>query len=214
MTGRAVTVAATIVLGAFVKTTFAQMPTAIVEDVQSVSADVSVFQYLAPGRVVLLGRSGVLILGYLRSCLRETIQGGEVLIGEMKSVVKEGSVQRELVECDGGQAEITAAQAGKSGVIVFRRPDGEARPLQVYSAHPLFTFSDPVSRLVIKRLDLPDDIVVLDVTGSALDLAEIGNALKRGALYEAYAGGKSQVFEVHHQASAIGGPFVGRLVRL
>src|SRR3954468_10875329 len=53
-------------------------PSAIVEDVQGAVKDVQVFDYLAAGTQVQLPARAVLVLGYLKSCARETITGGKV----------------------------------------------------------------------------------------------------------------------------------------
>ncbi len=197
---------------------FAEQPAAIVEDVRSPEAKVETFQYLRPGKTVHLGDSGVLILGYLTSCLRETISGGQVVIGETESEIQEGSVERERVECDGGQSNLSAAEAGKSGVVVFRgleKPEetSQVRPIRIYSASPVFTFTGSVDEVVIKRLDLSGDSEVLPVEGQTLDLAKLGRRLVLGARYEAKAGGKAQVFQIDRRASPRNEAVIGRLIR-
>ncbi len=196
----------------------AEQPAAIVEDVRSPEAEVEAFQYLRPGKTVHLGESGVLILGYLTSCLRETISGGQVVIGKTESEIQEGAVQREKVECDGGHSNLSAAEAGKSGVVVFRgleKPEEtpQVRPLRIFSASPIFTFTSPVDELVIKRLDLSGDSEVLPVEGQTLDLAKLGKRLEPGARYHANAGGKAQVFQIDRKASPSGEAVIGRLIR-
>ena len=213
-----VAIAGAVLCGPMARPATAQQPVAIVEDVRSATADVQVFDYLRPGQVIQLGKSGVLILGYLRSCLRETITGGRVTIGNMESVVKEGQIVREVVECDGGRSKLTPAEASKSGVIVFRAPGAassraDARPILIYSASPIFTFDASVDQVVIRRLDVAGETMVLRVNGRALDLAALGKRLAPGARYEAHAGGKAQIFEVDRHASPEGEPLIGRLIR-
>src|SRR5258706_3709243 len=95
-------------------------PSAIVEAVQGAVKDVQVFDYLAAGTQIQLPARGILVLGYLKSCARETITGGKVVVGTDQSVVEGGQVKRETVECDGGRMQLTDRQAAKSGVMVFR----------------------------------------------------------------------------------------------
>ena len=195
-----------------------QQPAAIVEEVGSATADVQTFQYLRPGEVVHLGRSGTLVLGYLKSCLRETVRGGRVEIGELQSKIKEGSVKREKVECDGGRSLLSAEQKARGGVVVFRRPEDsqkklQVRPLRIYSTSPVFTFTHPVGTVEITRLDQPDVTIVLHVKGRALDLAQLGKRLAPGARYEAQAGNKAQVFEVDLSESSRNDRLIGRLIR-
>ena len=83
-----VAIAATTLCGPLARPAGAEQPVAIVEAVRAPAAGVQVFDYLRPGRVVRLGESGRLVLGYLRSCLRETITGGEVVVGTMESAVR------------------------------------------------------------------------------------------------------------------------------
>ena len=216
--GRVALAAALAVSLASAEVALAEQPAAIVEDVRSSEAKVEAFQYLRPGKTVHLGESGVLILGYLTSCLRETISGGQVVVGETESEIQEGSVERERVECDGGQSNLSAAEAGKSGVVVFRgleKPEepSQVRPIRIYSASPVFTFTGPVNEVVIKRLDLSGDTEVLPVTGKTLDLAKLGRRLVPGARYEANAGGKAQVFQIDRRASPRNEAVIGRLIR-
>ncbi len=216
--GRVALAAALAVSLASAEVALDEQPAAIVEDVRSSEAKVEAFQYLRPGKTVHLGESGVLILGYLTSCLRETISGGQVVVGETESEIQEGSVERERVECDGGQSNLSAAEAGKSGVVVFRgleKPEepSQVRPIRIYSASPVFTFTGPVNEVVIKRLDLSGDTEVLPVTGKTLDLAKLGRRLVPGARYEANAGGKAQVFQIDRRASPRNEAVIGRLIR-
>lgn len=194
----------------------AQQPTAIVEEVRSHTAKVEVFDYLRPGQVVDLGKADVLVLGYLESCLRETIVGGQVVVGQTESAVQSGSVDRKRVECDGGRSKLSAEQASKSGVIVFRTSgeDADQRPpLRIFSASPIFTFTDAVGEVVIRRLDPPGKSLVLEVQGRTLDLSELGKRLAPGALYEVRAGEKIQTFEVDLSESPKGEALIGRLIR-
>jgi len=97
-------------------------PAAIVEAIEPARADIAAMQYLERGRIIDLGRTGSLVLGYLDSCLREHITGGIVTVGSSRSVVTGGRMTRERVECDGGALILTAEQARKSGALVFSRP--------------------------------------------------------------------------------------------
>ena len=53
---------------------------AIVEDSEGNTGDVQLFDMLEVGREIEIGAGGRLVLGYLRSCWRETIAGGKVTI--------------------------------------------------------------------------------------------------------------------------------------
>ncbi len=198
--------------------TRADEPVAIVEEIGAGVADVQVFDYLRPGDEIALAEGEVLILGYLRSCLRETITGGRVIVGQSESKVENGLIVRQRVECDGGAAVLTAEQAGKSGVSVFRARDRTAEqaaalPLKLYSATPVFTFAEPVDKVVLERLDRSGQAITFDTKGAVLDLAAAGRSLWPGGRYRVSAGDAVRVLEIDARARPNGGPIIGRLVR-
>jgi hypothetical protein len=190
--------------------TMAQQPSAIVEEVRADDAAVEAFEYLWPEQLIHLGDGGILVLGYFQSCSRETITGGKVTIGIGGSQVSGGLVVREIVECDGGSADLSEEQASSSGVAVFRAGDDE-RPLLIYSLTPAFTFSQGVAELVVRRLDRKEPPLVVPVTSPAVDFAALGKTLKGGGTYEIRAGADKQVIKVAVYARP-SGPLVGRLV--
>ena len=99
----------------------ARDPVAIVEDIDASQAKVGAMDYLEAGRVIELGARGTAILGYFQSCLRESITGGTVTVGASQSAIKGDNVSRERVDCDGGQLQLTAAEAGKRAVLILRK---------------------------------------------------------------------------------------------
>ena len=58
---------------------------------KSASADVEFMDYVGIGQVIKLEPSDVLVLSYLKSCEHETITGGTVHVGSVKSVVEAAS---------------------------------------------------------------------------------------------------------------------------
>ena len=66
------------------------VPTALVEDVKSASAEIEFMDYVGTGQVIKLAPSDVLVLSYLKSCEYETITGGTVRVGFDKSDVEGG----------------------------------------------------------------------------------------------------------------------------
>jgi hypothetical protein len=193
-------------------------PSAIGEDVQGAVAGLGVFDYLESGQRIALSVGDVLVLGYLGSCLRETIHGGEVTVGTTQSSVAGGLVIREEVECDGGSTELSAAEASQSGTIAFRQGPQQpghgtrSNPIKIYSSDPTFVFSRAPSELVIRRLDRSERELRVPITGGRVSLADHGLGLAAGGLYKAHAGAQALVFELAPYAEA-GGPLVGRLIR-
>ena len=196
----------------------AQAPAALVEDVDAPGASIGFMDYLVPGQVIELGPKGTLKLGYLKSCLSETITGGRVTIGLQKSEVRGGRVKRERVECDGGRLQLSAEEAGKSAVLVLRAPPpgragARARPsFKIYGASPLIRSAGGAGKVVIERLDRPGDAIEVALERGRADLAVLGRALKPGGIYRARNGEKSVVFDVDPWARPGPGPIIGRLV--
>jgi len=198
-------------------------PAAIVEDVQGAIKDVQAFDYLAVGTQILLPPHATLVIGYLKSCAHETITGGKIVIGVEQSTVDGGQLLRETVECDGGHMQLTANQAAKSGVMVFRgtpKPATAQPQLTVYGISPIFTLAG-ADRLEIKRLDQagqpPLDFPIARAKvgrSTAVDLAKQNIALAPGGVYQASGGTHSVVFKIDALAKPGAAPAVGRLVRI
>ena len=194
-------------------------PSAIVEDIDAPGAKLRFMDYVEPGRVISLGASGTVTLGYLHSCLHETITGGHVTVGRQQSRIEGGKVRRERVECDGGDLKLTAEQAGKSGVLVFRRPPGSPaaasqRPaFTIYNASPVIKLTGGAGTVSIKRLDRPGKEIKVTVSAGFADLSALDQALIPGGIYRARNGDRTVVFKVDASARPGPGPIIGRLIQ-
>src|ERR1700731_4936497 len=83
----------------------AQTPVAVVEDVQGRVTGAEFMDYVAPGKVIKLGPAGIVVLGYLKSCWRETITGvGTVIVGAEESMVHLGEAKASKVRRDSGHS--------------------------------------------------------------------------------------------------------------
>jgi hypothetical protein len=195
-------------------------PSALVEDVRGKVAGIESMDYVASGRVLKLAAGDKLVLGYLRSCWRETITGGVVKIGDEQSEVTGGKVERARIECDGGRLRLSTDQAARSGTMVWRRADSPTSPqMTIYGTAPLIEIGAP-GRLRIERVDRQDSAIEFDVAsnqllrGRIVDLARTPHRLESGGTYRATFGGRSLVFRVDPKAKADGVPAIGRLMRL
>ena len=191
-------------------------PVAIVEEINSPGAGIQFMDYVDQGQVIRLGAKGELILGYLPSCLRETIRGGTVTIGSRESTILGGRVTRERVECDGGNMQLTPAQRGKSGVMVFRKALRRAKPnpaYTIYGTAPVVLVPPGATEIVIERLDLPAEVLRFKTSGKIVDLAKLGKMLKPRGLYRVRSGTKNVVFRVDAYARPGAEPLIGRLIR-
>jgi hypothetical protein len=199
----------------------AQAPVAVVEDVESKSAGVEFMDYVSAGKLIRLGSSDTLVLGYMHSCWRETISGGTVTVGAEQSTVAGGKVNREHVACDGGKMQLTAQQASKSGAVVFRgapRPAASEPELTLYGLSPVVDVKGG-GQLVIERIDQPGERIEVKIAdrqmfrGSFFDFAKEGKALAAGGVYRASVGPTHIVFKVDPHAAPGAAPIVSRLLR-
>ena len=172
---------------------------AIVEEIKADATNVGFMDYLGTGRTIALGKNGRLVLGYLNSCLREVIIGGNVTVGMEKSVVKGGKVRRERVECDGGRLLLTAEQASKSAVVVFRKGilskgGSLLQPsLRIYSLQPLIQVKSLPSIVTVERLDRSRSTITVKLRNGVADFVTKSLSLERGGLYRVTGNGASRI---------------------
>jgi len=215
--------AAVVLAGAAAHGAWAQSaaPAALVEDLSASVSGIEAFDYVPAGKRIELGSAGRLVLGYLASCVEETIVGGAVTVGTEQSTVAGGAVQRKTVACAGKPMQLTAEQSGKSGGLVFRRPPspntagGAAptpdRPRIIPRAGPVVSLPTP-GRLTIARVDAKAAPIVLDLPAKPVDLSKRGVHLAPGGTYRASYGASAIVFELGQQSTAEGSP-LARLIR-
>src|SRR5438105_11441203 len=76
----------------------APLQVALVEEVSGHPVGAQFMDYVEPGKVIRLGPRDKVVLGYLRSCIRETITGGIVTVGtEQSDVQSEDKLERSKV---------------------------------------------------------------------------------------------------------------------
>jgi hypothetical protein len=197
------------------------VPTALVEDVKSASAEVEFMDYVGTGQVIKLEPNDVLVLSYLRSCEHETITGGTVRVGRDKSNVDGGKIARAKVPCNGGNMKLTSQQANASAASSFRLQNAAFEPT-LYALPPVIEIPkmrDGEDRtLVIGRVGRASErfTVELDASlanGGFYDLAKADARLQRGALYTATLGDRKVTFKVDAKAKTGKTPIVSRLLR-
>jgi hypothetical protein len=197
------------------------VPTALVEDVKSVTADVEFMDYVGKGQVIKLEPRGVLVLSYLKSCEHETITGGTVVVGSERSDVQGGQIVRAKVPCDGGKMRLSAQQASQSAASAFRLQSAEAKPT-LYARTPVVQLPKALASadrtLRIERTDRPGErheFKIDDTTAAAgfYDLAKTNVSLTRGATYDASIGEHKMTFLIDAKAKSGPAPIVSRLLR-
>ncbi|WP_418318162.1 hypothetical protein [Piscinibacter sakaiensis] len=201
-----------------------QRPVAVVEAVQGKVEGVGLMDYVAAGQVIKLGAQDSIVLGYLKSCLRETISGGTVIVLEDQSLVQLGKVERSQVKCDSNHLQLNGRDPRDSAGNVFRgKPREQADPaaslLTLYGRSPIVEVNAQREPLIFERTDatapaieVPVSDVVL-VRGRFVDLARGGISLAAGARYRARQGKSSREFLVDAEAGTGATPVIGRLLR-
>jgi hypothetical protein len=201
-------------------------PVAIVEEISAGVADLQPMSYLESGRQFVLGPGDSVTLGYLKSCLREIITGGAVLVGDRGStVIGAVALRHESTDCDGGRLQLSAEEAGKGGVTVFRATprgeNGQALPeheITLFGLSPVFDVAGAPD-VVVERLDRPGEHYELvaghsaALRGNFYDFARARLALSPGGLYRATSGARQIVFRVDPFAASGESPIPGRLIR-
>ncbi|MBC9983260.1 hypothetical protein [Bradyrhizobium campsiandrae] len=202
----------------------AETPAALVEDVQGKIDGIEFMDYVAPGKIIKLGPKAGITLSYLKSCLRETITEGVVLVGTEQSTVQLGNVQRVKVPCDTNAVQLSEHEANQSAATTFRtmRADAGSTPAKlptIYSVAPLIQAKSG-STLVIERTDGKEPAISVPlrsdnmVAGKFYDFAKAGKSLTPGGSYLAKLGTKRHTFQVDASATSSPTPIIGRLLRL
>ena len=187
----------------------ADRPVAIVEEVAGTTA-VQVMEYLTEGRRLSLKPGDEIVIGYLGSCLIETITGGEITIGRERSAVQQGKVTRRQVTCDAEKLLLTGGQADVGGAMIYR--DAGRPTATIYGLSPALSVSAP-GTVQLQRLDQPSVAIELEMTGSDADLAKNGVQLAPNGVYRATMGERVLVFRVDAAAKEHA-PLITRLLRL
>jgi hypothetical protein len=186
---------------------------AILEEIEGASGKHEAFDELRIGDRIELGAGGRAIIGYLDSCVRETVEGGTIAIGKGQSEIAGGKVARETIACEATQLVLTNESASKSATVVFRGPPWEKAMQQVLpSLSPLVIAAG--GQLEIKRLDSEEPAVKLPLKDGRTDLAAQNVALTPGGFYQLTAGDRQMVIKIDPAAQPGPIPAMSRLVRL
>jgi hypothetical protein len=197
------------------------IPTALVEDVKSATADIEFMDYVGNGQVIKLAPGDVLVLSYLKSCEHETITGGTVIVGAEHSEVSDGQIVQAKVPCDGGKIRLTSQQASKSAASAYRLQSADIQPT-LYARTPLVQLPKVLASgdrtLLIERIDRKGDrheLKIDDTVAAAgfYDLATVNITLARGGIYDASIGGHKMMFQIDAKATTGPAPIVSRLLR-
>jgi hypothetical protein len=202
----------------------AESPVAVVEDVKGKVTGAEFMDYVTPKAVIKIGDGGSVILSYLKSCRRETINGtGTIIVGTEESAVHLADVKAEKTNCDPNQANATTRETSGVAATVLRSVDQSKSvlpepQLTIYGASPLVEAKGR-GKLVLQRIDVPGERQEISLGGTQLkgrffDFASENVALVPGGLYTATFKSSQIVFRVDPQAKPGATPIVGRLLRM
>lgn len=186
-------------------------PVAIVEEAPE-RTGVFFMDYLEAGAAFELASDEKLIISYLKSCQRETITGGRIIVGFEKSAVKGGALAREEIDCSGRGMKLSAGQAQESGVTAYRETDKFAAFAASYGTQPIFA---PIENgpAIIQRVDSFEPPKDVEATGARLDLQALGISLTPGAIYRLRGPKVDFLFAIAPTAKAGPVPLIARLIR-
>jgi hypothetical protein len=209
-----------VVAGAVASASFAapaSRQAALVVSVTGKPAGVARMTYVETGKVIELGQHDGIVLGYLKSCVQETITGGTVTVGSDQSEVQSGKVARTKVACDPGKTDNEREGAG--GVVVRGAIPIDPTPaLTLYGTAPMVELNGP-GTLQIERVGQPGERYSVSVTDEQLlngrfyDFAKAGKNLSAGGVYSMKAGAEEIVFKIDPHAKPGATPILGRLLR-
>ena len=199
----------------------AQSPVAVVEDVQGEVTGVEFMDYVAPGAIIKMGPDGKVVLGYMKSCRRETITGtGTVVVGAAESTAQLSTIAASNVQCDSGHSQLLDRQVRESAASVIRGLGDDASPqVTLYGLSPVVEATGR-GKLVVERLDVPGERYDVNFTAASLmrgkfyDFARNGTTLQPGGTYAASLGSHRVVFRVDPAAAPGPTSIIGRLVSL
>lgn len=195
----------------------ASQPVAIIEDITTPASKFEVMDFVTQGQVIHLGKSGKIVLGYMKPCIQETITGGTVIIKKDRSEVQGGQLIREDVACSGAQTKLDGQVAGKSGAMAFRSARvGLAEPdTVIMGTSPVFIFDKPPSHITITRMDRRGETYRLTVNARYLDTSKKQLHLQRTGIYKVESSGNAfKTFKIDSNASDHPVAIFNRMVRL
>src|SRR5258705_4621402 len=163
----------------------------VVEVVQGTVTGVEFMDYVVGCKVMKLGPNGAVVLGYMKSCWRETITGvGTVIVGAEESMVHLGQVKANKVACDSTHSRLVDRQVGESAATVVRSMDGKVSTSPQFTLYGLSPVVETTGRgrLVVERLDVKGERYDVDLTpasvvrGKFYDFAKTRTTLKPGGI--------------------------------
>ena len=179
-------------------------PVALIEDISAQRKNFQIMDFLDVGTKIVLKADETLKLGYLNSCIQESIRGGTITVGEAKSLVVGGQVTRKLLTCEGNsKVSATRNKKGDVGAVVFRskkNANTAKAEHDVYGLSPLIYLTVKANEVYLTRMDGKGKSYKIAVKNDIVDLAQQGIKLRRNVSYRLKAGKRTTTFKVSAKA--------------
>jgi hypothetical protein len=187
----------------------AAKPVAIVEDSPKTEGRGQSFDLLNESEVLTLAPGETLILGYLKSCTRETITGGTVTIGVKESAVEGGKVIREKTECTTSKLLLSADESQQSATVAFRPADALKH---IYTRQPVIV----AKKSATVKIEAQEGGKSWDLkpTGGLIDFKAAKIEMKPGMRYKVTGAKTSLIVEVDAAATTAKTGLLERVVVL
>ena len=191
-------------------------PVALIENISGQNGKFQIMDFLDPGIKIQLKPDGLLVLGYLNSCIQESIRGGSVTVGKLESIIVDGQVERKQLTCEGTtKALVTRTKKRDAGAVVFRNKKNSKKvetEHEVYGLSPLIYLTVVSDEILLTRMGSEEERYKLAVTNGMVDLAQKGIKLHRNSNYLLEAGTRTRTFKVSAKARRKV-PLLSRLLR-
>ncbi len=167
---------------------------AIVEESPKATSPGQMFDLLPENTQIDLMSDETIVLGYLKSCMREKITGGKVTVGPKQSTVEGGKVTREKTECAVNKLALSAEESQQSATIAFR---GGVK--HIFTRQPI-VIARKSDGVIIEAVEDGAEWRVEPVSGR-IDFAAAGLDLKPGMTYRLKGFTQTVLVEVDPKAT-------------
>ena len=179
-------------------------PVALIEDISAQRENFQIMDFLDVGTKIVLKADDTLKLGYLTSCIQESILGGTITVGKAKSVIVGGQVTRSLLTCE-GNTKVSATKNKKrdAGAVVFRNKKNAKTTKaehEVSGLRPLIYLPVTSNDVYLSILSFKVKSYKFTVKNDIVDLAQNNIKLRRNVTYRLKAGKRTTTFKVSVKA--------------
>jgi hypothetical protein len=203
-----------IILGIIASTQSKAEPVAVVEDVNFVSDHIQPMDFLDAETTFELKSSESIVIGYFSSCLRESIKGGNVTIGQHQSTVIDGEINRKTLECVGGDKVAGSAVNQTAAAVVFRTKKSKNAATAyktIYSLSPIVRIVSDYAQLRVTRANGNGNPQNIAIENGMADFRKSRVQLKRNKIYTFSYGGRSMTVKVSPRAK-LEVPLLSRII--